>query len=194
MAGVRVLEPFDEYDQATSERKRAVELDPFSPVINMNFGVGLIWARQYLRRSRARKTIELEPNIFFSHLCLGAALVLNGQIDEGIAEYERAQQLHPDVGWLSWLVNAYARKGDRQKALQILEQIKQSSNTRILAFGVAIGYVGLGDKNEAMNWLERSYAQKEAPLIFLIRVNPLLDPLHGDPRFEALAQKVLPNQ
>jgi hypothetical protein len=97
------------------------------------------------------------------------------------------------VGKLGYLVNAYARKGDRQKALQILERIKQSSNTRILAFDVAIGYVGLGDKNEAMNWLERSYAQKEVD-IFSIRVNPLLEPLQGDPRFEALAQKVLPNQ
>jgi len=121
-----VLEPFGEYDQATSERKRAVELDPFSPVINVNFGLGLIWARRYPEAiAQLRKTIELEPNFFISHLCLGAALLLNGQIDEGIAEYERAQQLHPDVGMLSWLVNAYARKGDRQKALQILEQIKQ---------------------------------------------------------------------
>ena len=128
-----------------------------------------------------------------SHYCLGAVLVLNGQIDEGITEYERGQQLHPDVGKLGYHLNAYARKGNRQKALQILEQIKQSSNTRILAFDVAIGYVGLGGKNEAMNWLERSYAQKEISIL-TIRINPFLDPLRGDPRFEALAQKVLPNQ
>jgi tetratricopeptide (TPR) repeat protein len=143
--------------------------------------------------AQLRKTIELEPSFFFSHGVLGAALVLNGQIDEGIGEYERAEQLHPEVGKLGYQVNAYARKGDRQKALQILERIKHSSNTRILAFDVAIGYAGLGDKNEAMNWLERSYAQKETA-IFWIRVIPLLDTLHGDPRFEALAQKVLPNQ
>jgi TolB-like protein/Tfp pilus assembly protein PilF len=189
-----VLEPFGEYDQAISERKRGVELDPFSPIFNAGFGWSLILARRYPEAiAQLRKTIELEPNFFFSHGVLGAALVLNGQIDEGIAEYERAQQLQPDVGKLGYLVNAYARKGDRQKALQILERIKQSSDTRIEAFDVAIGYAGLGNKNEAMNWLERSYAQKEAA-IFWIRVIPLLDTLHGDPRFEALAQKVLPNQ
>jgi TolB-like protein/serine/threonine protein kinase/Tfp pilus assembly protein PilF len=189
-----VLEPFGEYDQAISELKRAIELDPFSPIINANFGWSLILARRYPEAiAQLRKTIELEPSFFFSHGVLGAALVLNGQIDEGIGEYERAEQLHPEVGKLGYQVNAYARKGDRQKALQILERIKQSSNTRILAFDVAIGYAGLGDKHEAMNCLERSYAQKETA-IFWIRVIPLLDTLHGDPRFEALAQKVLPNQ
>jgi tetratricopeptide (TPR) repeat protein len=124
-----------------------------------------------------------------SHNVLGAALVLNGQIDEGIAEYEHAQQLHPDAGTLGFLVNAYARKGDRQKALQMLERIKQSSNTPISGYAMAIGYAGLGDKNEAVNWLERSYEEREFDII-MIKVNPLLDPLHGDPRFEALVQKV----
>jgi len=57
------------------------------------------------------------------------ALVLNGQIDEEIAEYERAMQLHPDTGKLAYLVDAYVRKGDRPKALQIFERVKQSSNT-----------------------------------------------------------------
>jgi TolB-like protein len=75
---------------------------------------------------------------------------------------QRAQQLHLDVSALGFLVNGYARKGDRQKVLQILERIKQSSNTLIWAFPVAIGYAGLGDKSEAINWLERSYAQKES--------------------------------
>jgi pentatricopeptide repeat protein len=171
-----------------SELKRAIELDPFSPGINASVGFDLILARRYAEAiAQLRKTIELEPNFFLSHGVLGVALVANGQIDEGIGEYERAQQLQPDAGKLGYLVNAYARKGDRQKALQILERMKQSSNTRILAFDVAIGYVGLGDKNEAMNWLERSNAQKEASYITQIRVNPLLDPLRGDSRFEALA-------
>ncbi len=165
---------------------------PFSPIINANFGYGLILARRYPEAiAQLRKAIELEPNFFYTHGMIGVALVLNGRIDEGIAEYERAQQLHPDAGALGFLVNAYARKGDRQKALQILEQIKQSSNTPIWAGAVAVGYVGLGDKNEAMNWLERSYAQKEAAII-QIRVNPFLDPLRGDPRFEALAEKIVP--
>src|SRR5262249_10918844 len=189
------LTPLGEKDLAIAELKRAVELDPFSPIINTVFGFyRLILTRRYPEAiAHLRKTIELEPNFFFSHGVLGVALVLNGQIDEGIAEYERAQQLHPDVGKLGYLVNAYARKGEREKALQLLGRIKKSSSTRIGAFDVAHGYVALGDKNEAMNWLERSYSQKETDIL-LIRVDPFLDPLHGDPRFEALAQKVLPNQ
>jgi tetratricopeptide (TPR) repeat protein len=189
-----VLNLLGETNRGNGEFKRAVELDPFSPIINTLFGYyGLILTRRYPEAiAQLRKTIELEPNFFFSHGVLGMALVLNGQIDQGIAEYERAQQLLPDLGKLGYSVNAYARKGEREKALQILQRIKQSSNTPIRAFDVAIGYAGLGDKNEARNYLERSYSQKETDII-TIRINPLLDPLHSDPRFEALAQKVLPN-
>src|SRR5262249_31183687 len=157
-----VLSLLGETDRGIGEFKRAVELDPFSPISNTLFGYyGLILTRRYPEAiAQLRKTIELEPNLFFSHGALGLALVLNGQIDEGIAEYERAQQLQPDASKLVYPVNAYARKGDRQKALQIFERVKQSSNTPIAAFDVAIGYVGLGNKSEAMNWLERSYRQK----------------------------------
>src|SRR5262249_7667728 len=86
--GGHVLSPFGEKDRAIAELKRAVELDPFSPMFNLKLGLGLICARRYPEAiAQSRKTVELEPNFFFSHWCLGGALVLNGQIDEGIAEY-----------------------------------------------------------------------------------------------------------
>ncbi len=61
----------------------------------------------------------------------------------------------------------------------------------VWAFGCALVSIGLGDKEEAINWLEQSYRQKESVGILLIKVHPFLDPLRGDPRFEKLADKVI---
>ena len=60
-----------------------------------------------------------------------------------------------------------------------------------MGHGVALVYLGLGDKNEAINWLERGYQNKEAARIGQIKVDPMLDPLRGDPCFEKLANQIV---
>ena len=80
----------------------------------------------------------------------------------------------------------------RRKRSKILDQMKALSQGRyVSAYSFALLYLGLGDKNEALRWLEQSY-QDRFPEITRIKVEPLLDPLRGDPRFQALAEKVIP--
>ena len=69
---------------------------------------------------------------------------------------------------------------------------RQLSKPPVWAYGCALVYIGLGDKEEAINWLEQSYRQKEGVDISLIRVHPFLDPLRRDPRFEKLANQIVP--
>jgi hypothetical protein len=57
---------------------------------------------------------------------------------------------------------------------------------------LALNYVGLDDHNEALNWLEQGYREHDGFNIGPIRIDPLLAQLHGDPRFEALAEKIVP--
>jgi hypothetical protein len=57
---------------------------------------------------------------------------------------------------------------------------------------LALVYLGLGDRNEALHWLEESYRERDGFNIGPIRIDPLLTPLHGDPRFEALAERIVP--
>jgi hypothetical protein len=71
-----------------------------------------------------------------------------------------------------------------------LHQNREQRHTA--AYGLALIYVGLGDRNEALNWLEQGYRDHDGFNIGPIRIDPLLDPLHGDPRFEALAEKIIP--
>jgi hypothetical protein len=60
------------------------------------------------------------------------------------------------------------------------------------AYCLAIVYVGLGDRAEAMNWLEQGYRDRNGDELVSLRVDPFLAPLRGDPRFEALAEKIVP--
>ena len=89
----------------------------------------------------------------------------------------------------------YGVRRERHKALQAFEQAKEleQKHGAEWAYGCALIYIGLGDNEQAIDWLERSYEAKESfALLLYIRVDPLLEPLRGDPRFEALAEKIFP--
>jgi TolB-like protein/Tfp pilus assembly protein PilF len=192
--GYTVLLALGEFDRAIAELRRAVELDPFSVVINANLGYGYIAARRYPEAiALLQKTLELDPNFGQTYRCLGEALELSGQLDQAIVEYEKGCSVSNDDRIVMILAHAYALRGDREKALQRLNQAKElEEQSGVWAYGVALVYLGLGDKNEALNWLERSYQNKEAARIVQIKVDPMLDLLRGDPRFEKLANQIVP--
>jgi TolB-like protein/Flp pilus assembly protein TadD/class 3 adenylate cyclase len=192
--GYTVLPALGEVDRAIAEVRRAVELDPFSVIINANLGYVYIVARRYSEAiAQLRKTVELDANFGTTHRNLGEALELSGQLQQSIAEYEKGYKFLNDDHALAYLAHAYALKGEREKALPLLAQMRElEQRGTVWSFGFAIVYIGLGDKNEAINWLERSYQNKEFAKLSLIKVEPMLDPLRGDPRFEKLANQVVP--
>ncbi len=196
--GFDVLTPLGDFDHAISEMNRAVELDPFSGIINANLGWCYVCARRYPEAiAQFRKAAELDPNSPMPALAL--AHELSGQREQAITEYQRAYDLDHDLEQHSGrpadpmlLAAVYALKGEPAKELQQLEKGKVvAQRGELPAFFVALGYARLGDKNEAIEWLQRSYQNKEI-VIADINVFPLLDPLRDDPRFQALAEKVIP--
>jgi serine/threonine-protein kinase len=192
--GFNVLAPLGDFDRAISEMNRAIELDPFSVIINYNLGFCYILARRYPEAIvQLRKTTELNPDFVASYGLLGQAYEVSGQREQAITEYQRAYDLDQRSGPQAdplLLATIYALKGERAKALQQLDEGKALAQRR--AFFVAVIYVRLGDKNEAIAWLQRSYQNKDFRFIAYINVLPQLDPLRSDPRFEALAEKVIP--
>src|SRR5438132_3163176 len=191
--GIDVLSPLGEHDHAIAELKRAVQLDPFSAVINTELGLSYIVARRYPDAvAQLRNTVELDPGFPYAHSMLGDAFVLSGQLDQAIGEYEKAHNIGNEYYPLMREAHAYALKGERERALKMFNYARQLSKPPVWAYGCALVYIGLGDKEEAINWLEQSYRQKESVDISLIRVHPFLDPLRGDPRFEKLANQIVP--
>jgi TolB-like protein/Tfp pilus assembly protein PilF len=189
-----VLPACGEMERAVAEAKHALELDPFSLFVNANVGEVLMLARRYPEAiAQERKTLELDPNYYLARQDLAQALELSGRVDEAIAEYEKPHPVGQEPYVLAYRAHAYGIKGDRAKATELLKEMKELARQRdVWSFGFALAHLGLGEKDEAMNWLERTYDRKEFEMISMLRVHPMLDPLRGDPRFEKFVDRILP--
>ena len=181
------------YAPAIAEGKRAVELDPLSLIINADFSWIYFCARRYDEaEAQARKTLEMDPRFFLAHYYLGAALQLKGHLNEAIPEFRKAFESNNDPYSLGILGQAYARSGQKEDARKILTRLNEQRNARRVApYAMALVYLGLGDKEHAIDELDRGYRDGETNYLFVIKVDPLLDDLRGDPRFEALVQKIV---
>jgi TolB-like protein/Flp pilus assembly protein TadD len=182
------------FDEAVAELRRAQELDPLSLIINTALGGTLVSARRYDEAiEQLHKTIEMDPTFHLTHWVLGDAFRWKGDLSQAIAEYEKAAQLDPDPVVLGVLGYAYATAGRKDDGRKVLDKLTRLSEQRYVpAYPLAIIHLALGDKDEALRWLEKSYQDRADDVRRFIKVEPLLDPLRDDPRFEALVQKVFP--
>jgi TolB-like protein/Tfp pilus assembly protein PilF len=187
------LASLGKFDKAIAELKRAQQLDPLSLIINADLGVELVNARRYDEGiAQLRKTIEMDPRFYYARWNLGTALQFNGQLQEALAEYKTAAELSDDPLLLGLLAQAYAKLGQRGEAVKMLEQLQQLAGRRYVAnYAFAIVHMALGEKDKAIDSFERAYHNHAGPDLILIKVDPMLDPLRGEPRFEALVQKVI---
>src|SRR5215831_14269079 len=182
------------FDEAIAEGKRAIELDPLSPVINTDLGHTLINAHRYDEAiAQLRTTLGIAPTFYYAHDTLGMALELKGDRAAAIAEYTKAQELTDNnLASRVLLAAAKAQSGNKEAAVQMLAELEElARHGNVRAFWRALLYLSLGNRDEAIRWLEQSVAGHEEVDIIFIKVDPMLDPLRGNPRFEALVQKVL---
>ena len=182
------------FDQSIAEAKRSIELDPLSLINNADFGNDYYFTKRYDEAiAQLRKTIEMEPHFYLAHYYLGQALQLKGQLSEAIVEYRKAVQLDEDPFALALLGQAHARAGQRDEANKILTQLNHEAKARyVSAYGVGLVFLGLGDKNRAIEELERAYRENDGGNVYNIKIDPMLDDLRGTPRFEELAEKIVP--
>jgi TolB-like protein/Flp pilus assembly protein TadD len=192
--GNNTLSALGRFDDAIGEGKRAVALDPLSLVINADLGMNYHYARRYDEAiAQLRKTLEMDSGYYYAHVNLGQVFAAKRSFDEAIAEYQKARALNDDPFVLGLLGNAYASSGNKAEALKILDQLKEVSKQRYVSlYSFAILYLALGDKQEALRWLEQCYEDRAGADIGWIRVDALVDPLRDDPRFEAIAEKIVP--
>jgi serine/threonine-protein kinase len=190
---VGTLAALGEFDKAIAEEKRALELDPVSPIISASLGTVYTLARRYDEAiAQLRETVEMYPEFYWAHRFLGLSLELKGATGEAIAEYRKAFELYDDPVVLALLAHAKVSVGKQNEARQILGQLTEEAKTRnVPAYAFAVIYVALGEKDHALGWLEKAARDHDGLFINLIKVDPYLDPLRGDPRFEALVSAIL---
>jgi serine/threonine protein kinase/tetratricopeptide (TPR) repeat protein len=179
------------FDEAIAEGRRARELDPLSLIINADLGADYFYARQYDNAlEQLRKTIEMDQGFYTAQYFSGMAYAMKGAFPEAIAAYKRAQQLSDDPFVLAYLGHAFAASGKREEALKTLNQLKAIARQRYVpAYGFAIIYAAIGEKDQAFQWLEKLYQDRAFDLAF-IKVDPFFDTLRSDPRFADLARRV----
>jgi TolB-like protein/DNA-binding winged helix-turn-helix (wHTH) protein/Flp pilus assembly protein TadD len=176
--------------EASTEMRRAVDLDPLSLIINADLAELLLIAHLYddsIRQSR--KTIELDPNFGLAHNQLAQAYLQRQMHDEAIAELQKAVQLSGGSPTCrANLARAYAASGRRAEAVQLLSDlIGRSEPGNPHASEIAMIYAALGDRDHAMTWLERGYEERINPGVLL---RPGFDPLRSDPRFQGLVRRM----
>ena len=182
-----------QFDPAIAEMKRALELDPLSLIINADFSWILFTARRDDNaEAQVRKTLEIDPRFFLAHYYWGEILQSRGDLPGAIAEYQKAFDLTNDPYPLGMLGQARARNGQRDEAIKILARLKEEAKSRYVApYVVALITIALGEKEQAIDQLERAYLEGAGNYLFLLKVDPMVDDLRGNPRFEALVQKIV---
>jgi TolB-like protein/DNA-binding winged helix-turn-helix (wHTH) protein/Tfp pilus assembly protein PilF len=178
------------YDEAIVEMKKAENLDPLSLIINSDLAELLIIAHSYDESMKqSRKAIEMDPDFAMAHNQLGQAYLQQHLYGQAVVELQKAVQLSgASPTSTSNLARAYALSGQRDAAFKLLGDLRSSGTSRYSnAPEIAAVYVALGDAKQALNWLEKGYAERFNPGVL---IRPGFDPLRTDPRFRSLVRRV----
>ena len=179
------------YDDATEEIKRAQQLDPLSLIINANKGYYLYFARQYdAAIEQYRRTLEIDPNFGVGRYYLAQAYVQKKMYGEAIAEFQKLiASPADDLETAAALGYAYAQSGRRAEAQKMLTEIIELSKSRYVSpLYIATIHTGLGERDQAIEWLYKAYDARHPGLV-LLKVDPMFDSLRGDPRFQELLRR-----
>ena len=184
-------------EEGIREAKRALELDPLSLALNWYLGLCLYHARQYDQAiEQLGKTIQMDQNYHLAHGTLGKVYTQKGMYAEALAEFQTQQKLRDDAATaLAQAARIYALSGDRSEAQKRVNESKEmsqqiktitSDDQTLVIAGV---YAALGEKDEAIEWLEKAYKQREFGVFFL-KVDPTFDSLRSDERFKDLLRRI----
>jgi serine/threonine-protein kinase len=179
-------------DEAKEHLRLAQQLDPLSLITRCSLGLLHISQRDYdCAIDCFRRALDLDPRFYKALMGLGRAHIAKGLYEEGISCFKEARSLSGNILYVAGaLGHAYALAGERELAHRHLEELlRLSGNRYVPATSIAIIYLGLGQIDAAMDWLDKAYEEHAGPLIWL-GVHPIYDPLRGVPRFQAMVERI----
>ena len=178
-------------DEAIAKDKKAIELDPLNSFFQAALAYFLYHARRYDDAIvQIRRTLELDPAATLAHHLLGCCLLWKGDTAGAIAEFQRSKIMVAGAWYQGLLGYAYAISGDRPKAEEMLRELEEMAKRQYVnSTAFADIHLGLGEKEKALDWLDRSYQDQESACWYL-KVDPIYDSVRNEPRFQVLVQKV----
>jgi len=191
VAYANFLTAMERFDEGMSEYVVARQLDPLS----VNVADGIVWSLFVAGRydealARCRENLDRDPLHAQSYLHMGEIYTAQGKYDEAVAALQKAKQLSNQALVEVALGHVYAVSGRREEALAVARDFEaRAAEGKASPFLPAVIYAGLGDKDTAFAWLEKSYAER-SNWMALLKVGRRLAPLHDDPRFQSLLERV----
>ena len=188
----RYLRGVGRLDEAWHEIKRAEELDPLSLVIINNVAEMQIDRGDLDAATReAQRLINLDPTFWPGHQTLAIVLNRQGRYPEALAETQKSVDFaNRSNAPLALLGHVYGRMGRHTDAEAVIKELEQRfANHQADGRDLAVAYTGLGNKDKAFEWLDKSFKERSPFLVFL-KLEPTMEPLHSDPRWNALEKRV----
>jgi len=182
------LSAMGRHQEALQQAVTARTLDPLSPIIQTWIGLRYYFAgKPEVAIAEGRKALELDRDFAPAHWHLGWAYEQTGRSEEGVSEAKQALALDGEnLVYLASLGHAYAGAGMKGEARATLARLAEASTDRhVSAYHVAAIHIALGDTKAGLDWLERAY-DEQSPWIGYLRIDPRVDPVRSDPRFNRL--------
>ena len=179
-------------NDSLAESNRALELDPLSPIMSVHLGWLYYYLHAYERAlNQLNKTLELDPNYGLAYWYIGLVNEQQGAFTEALAALRRSDELLKDnLVVKADLAHALAVSGRKADAEEALRNLLAISHTRYVnPFEIGLIYIGLGQSEEAFQWLNRAYKER-SDLVVYLRVDPRLDPVRSDPRFQEMVRRM----
>lgn len=180
--------------EAMSEMNRARELDPLSPIVLTAQGRLLHFQRRYDDAIEwHRKALAINPNFVEARFNLGMVFEQKELFREAVSEFSKVSRLAgPRASfWSAGLGHAYALAGMNKRVGNILDQLLRVTSpvSPVSPYDVAWVYLGLGKTSDALTWMNKAFAERCSPLVYQ-NVEPALDPLRAEPRFQNLLHRL----
>jgi serine/threonine protein kinase/Flp pilus assembly protein TadD len=187
------LLPLGRVEQALTEMRWALELDPLDPFYNSLLGYLLHVTRQFEPAvAQLQHAIDLDPTFFFSYWLLSIPYAHNGRLDEAIAAAEKANELSGgNAITLGQLGRFYGRAGRTTEARQLLEELTARRRlTYVPSSALSFIHRGLGELDEGLEWIARGIEERDPILVTALKTEPGYDPLRSHPAYQALLRKM----
>ena len=186
------LSSMGRFDEGITETERARDLDPLSPMINAVVGIAYYFARRYEDSIEAhQKTLDLDPTFLLSNTYICMAYVANGMYESALRVMRRVEASAVDHAYsLGYFGCFYGFCGQKEDALRILDTLNEMAKQRYVSpILQAFVLQGLGRINEAVDWFEKAYLERN-PILVFNKFAPLFEPLLSDTRYQELLRKI----
>jgi serine/threonine-protein kinase len=190
--GVDCLALLGRFEEGAEETEIALGLDPLSSILYEGRAFIRLLKREYEQAVQGcREILEFDPTFYKAYTSMGRAYAQMGKYVDALAMLEKGRSLAGDVpNILAAMGQVFGLSGDHAAARGVLAQLHaRAPETYIPSTSFAVVHLGLGEKERALEWLEKGCGQRDLPLAVL-KVHPVYDSLRAQPRFQALLTRL----